>query len=109
MTVATRNWHAWLNTMPPKPDDLHVAGDVVVGNPGVEAILTMRDPQGINPTILLLDLHLVQKPGDWIQVVSVAPARYTRVLPPNSPNYQAVDIFHEGRLIAKIEDIPVVS
>ena len=38
----------------------------------------MREPQGINPAILMLDLHLVQKPGMWPQVLAVAHARYDR-------------------------------
>lgn len=59
MTLESKAWHAWLNTMPPKPDDFHVAGDVIVGNPGILPQLTMREPQGINPTTLVLDLHLI--------------------------------------------------
>ena len=60
--METRNWYAWINTMPPKPDDFHIIGEVFVGNPGVEALLTPKQPQGINPRIFLLDLHLIQKP-----------------------------------------------
>ncbi|MFT7515984.1 MAG: hypothetical protein ACI9QL_005220, partial [Candidatus Omnitrophota bacterium] len=56
----TQNWCAWLNTMPPNPDDFHVKGEVQVANPGVDAILRKREPQGVNPAILLLDQHLVQ-------------------------------------------------
>ncbi|QQZ39767.1 hypothetical protein IF690_17085 [Pseudomonas sp. SK3(2021)] len=109
MTTKCTNWHAWLNAMPPKPDELHVVGDVEVANPGVEAYLTMRTPQGINPTILLLDLHLVQRPGQWIQQLSCAQVRFTRVMPPNSPRYTAIEIFYNGERIKFIEDIPVIS
>ena len=26
--METRNWYAWINTMPPKPDDFHIIGEV---------------------------------------------------------------------------------
>ncbi|HJU40844.1 MAG TPA: hypothetical protein VJ724_14835, partial [Tahibacter sp.] len=83
----TRNWYAWINKMPPPPDDFHVVGEVEVPNPGIEALLTVRSPQGINPDILLLDLHLFQKPGVWPQVVTWVQARYDKVLKPGSPCY----------------------
>jgi hypothetical protein len=109
MTTKCRNWHAWLNTMPPKPDDFHVSGDVLVGNPGVTPVLTMREPQGINPTILLLDLHLVQQPGMWPQQMTCAAAKYSRVMPPGSKNYTAVDIYADGERVALIDIVSVVS
>ncbi|MBC3809862.1 hypothetical protein [Undibacterium aquatile] len=109
MAIQCRDWHAWLNTMPPKPDDFHVAGDVVVGNPGVEAIFTMREPQGINPTILILDLYLNQKPGNWPQVMTCAPAKFSRVMPPNSTSYQAVEIYSQGQKVGFIDHVSVVS
>lgn len=109
MTTQCRDWHAWLNTMPPKPDDLHVVGDVLVSNPGVQPTLTMREPQGINPAILLLDLNLVQQPGMWPQILTCASARFNRVMPPKSPNYQAVEIYSQGQQIALIDTISIVS
>jgi hypothetical protein len=95
--------------MPPKPDDFHVSGDVLVGNPGVQPILTMREPQGINPAILILDLNLVQQPGMWLQVVACASARFDRVMPPNATNYQSVEIFSHGERIALIDHVSVIS
>jgi len=107
--VNCRNWHAWLDTMPPKPNTLHVAGDVVVGNPGVHAVLSMREPQGINPTILILDLHLVQQPGNWPQVVSCASAKFERIISPGSGPYTAIDIYHDDERVALIDDIKVTA
>lgn len=109
MITNCTNWHAWLDTMPPKPDELHVVGDVEVGNPGIEAFLTVRVPQGINPAILLLDLHLFQKPGNWIQKVTCTQVRFRRVMPPNSELYSAIEIFQNGERIAFIDEIPEVS
>ena len=65
----------------------------------------MREPQGINPAILMLDLHLVQKPGMWPQVLAVAHARYDRVLPPGAPPYKSVEVLHNNERVAFIEHI----
>jgi len=107
MTTTCRDWHAWLNTMPPKPDDFHVAGDVLVANPGVQALLTMREPQ--SSSILILDLHLVQQPGIWPQLMTCTCARFDRVMPPNSINYKSVEIYQDGTKIALIDNVEVVS
>lgn len=101
-------WHAWINRMPPPPDDFHVVGDVEVGNPGVEALLTMKVPQGINPAILLLDLNFVQKPGIWPQVLTCVQARFDRVLIPGSTPYTAVEIFHQGQRVLLIDHVDIV-
>lgn len=61
----TKDWYAWLNLEPPRPDDLHVTGQVHVPNPSVKAVLVAKEPTGINPEILILELLLVQQPGDW--------------------------------------------
>ncbi|OLF53403.1 hypothetical protein [Pseudomonas chlororaphis] len=109
MTTNCKNWHAWLDTMPPRPNELHVVGDIEVANPGVKAYLTVRVPQGINPAILQLELHLFQRPGQWIQQITCTQVRFTRVLPPGSPLYTAVEVFHNGERIAFIDEIPHVS
>ncbi len=100
-----RDWYAWLDLMPPSPDDLHVIGEVSVSNPGVDPILVTRTPQGINPRILLLDLLLCQRPGIWPQVLVWKQARFDktgRVL-----RYDQVDIFCGDRVIASVtvEDV----
>jgi len=104
--VKTENWYAWLDTMPPPPDGLHVVGEVEVGNPGIYALLCKRVPQGINPDILLLDLHLIQRPGGWPRVITVVPARFDEV--PALHTYTNVEIFCDGKPIQKI-DVDVVS
>ena len=96
----TSNWHAWINKMPPKPDDFHVTGQVRVSNPGVYALLIKKEPQGINPAILLLDLHLVQRPGIWPQVVSWVPARYDEIIIGSA--YAEVNIFCGSNIIAQV-------
>ena len=105
--MSTRDWYAWLNLMPPKPDDLHVTGEVMVGNPGVQAELCLKEPQGINPQMLLLDLHLVQRPGMWTQQVTWVPCRYDKVLGPSSPRYTSVEVFQDGVSVAamKVDEV----
>src|SRR4029434_1322222 len=90
------DWIAWINKMPPPPDTLHVRGQVVVSNPGVDVFLYKKVPQGINPTILLLKLMVVQRPGIWPQVLpqkSVAYEEVGRSLP-----YKTVEVFENGHL-----------
>src|SRR5437016_3933113 len=97
--IKTQNWHAWINKMPPSPDTLHVRGEVEVSNPGIEVVLFKRQPQGINPAIILLDLFLIQRPGIWPTITMLKPAVYEEV-GRNLP-YTTVDVFHHGE--------PVVS
>jgi hypothetical protein len=103
--MQTRNWYAWLNKMPPGPNSLHVVGEVFVGNPGMQAELTIKEPQGINPAILLLDLHVTQRPGMWPQVMTWVQARFDKVIVPGSPNYTDVEVFAIGQSapIAKLK------
>lgn len=105
----TRNWYAWLDTMPPKPDHLYATGQVQVPNPGVHALLRRKEPQGINPEILLLDLFLIQNPGLWPQIVTWVPARYEEVVAGNEAyTYKEVSIFCGEEIIAQIP-VEIVS
>lgn len=98
----TKEWYAWLNLMPPKPDDLHVTGQVFVGNPGVLAYLNVRGEKGMDSNILLLDLHLVQQPGMWTQNMTWVTARYDKTLSPSSPKYTDVKVFFNDEIIATL-------
>lgn len=100
--METKEWYAWLNLMPPKPDDFHVVGEVLVGNPGIGAYLCVKEPQGINPNILLLDLHLVQKSGVWPQVLTYVQAKFDKILTPTSQRYEQVEVFLNNESIAQI-------
>lgn len=103
VNIAAGGWYAWINMMPPPPDDFHVIGEIEVANPGVKAELTKRIPQGINQKILLLDLHLVQQPGMWPQVMTSATARYDQILTPKSVHFEQVQIFYMGSVIATLD------
>lgn len=98
----TKEWYAWVNLMPPKPDDFHVRGDVLVSNPGVDPILVPKEPQGINPRILMLELYLCQRSGIWPQVQVWKEGRYDKVLPQGG-GYDKVEIYCGGKLIAEVD------
>lgn len=108
MATHCKNWQAWLNKMPPKPDELHVVGDVMVSNPGVRPALTMRNPQGSNPAILILDLYLIQQPGKWTQEKVCAQVKFDRIMPPGVSDYTTVEIYSDGEQIVQI-DVSVVE
>ncbi|QDU35747.1 hypothetical protein Mal4_00290 [Maioricimonas rarisocia] len=102
-SVKTGNWYAWNNLMPPKPDDFHIIGDIEVPNPGVEPVLAQKVPQGVNPAILLLDLFLVQQPGNWPQVVVTKQVRFDR----RNATFEQAQVFCGNEVIAdvKVEDV----
>jgi len=101
--MTSRNWYAWNNLMPPKPDDFHVIGEVYVANPGIKAELVYREPQGINPAILQLDLHLIQQPGIWPQAFTWTQARFDKVYCPKESHYTQVEIFHDNQVIETLD------
>ncbi len=98
--VKTKDWYSWLNLMPPPPDDFHVVGEVHVSNPGVDPLLVPKEPQGINPQILLMDLYLCQRPGIWPQVMLWKPVRYDKVV--RGTKYTQVQVFCGDEVIGDI-------
>jgi hypothetical protein len=100
--LTTRNWFAWNDLMPPQPPSFHIIGDVQVPNPGVDLLLTEKVPQGINPTIILLDLHFIQRPGIWPQMVVTKQVRFDKA----RAQYSRAEVFSGS---VKIADIPVVD
>jgi len=98
--VKSRDWYAWNNLMPPKPDDFHVVGQVYVSNPGVIGELRFKEPQGINPDNALLDLILIQRPGIWPQWFVWIEVRYDKIM--LNAHYTHATIFHEGNAIREL-------
>ena len=96
--VKTYDWYAWNNLMPPRPDDFHIVGMVDLPNPGVVAELVERVPQGINPSILLLNLILFQRPGMWIQVVTPRQVKFDKY----NATYRDVQVFCDDKVIASV-------
>ncbi|WP_116812179.1 hypothetical protein [Steroidobacter cummioxidans] len=100
--MQTRDWAAWIDRMPPPPDGFHVVGEVELGNPGMVAQLVYRQPQGINPTILLLDLEVEQRPGTWPDKIEWVKVRYDVTVTPQMPHYGSVTVFANSQLIAEM-------
>lgn len=84
----------------------YVGGEVLVSNPGIEALLYYRVPQGINPKILMLDLVLIQRPGAWPRVQTWVSAKYIRMGKPGQ--YSDVHILNGplGDLTVKVIPLP---
>lgn len=98
----SKNWYAWLNLMPPKPDDLHVEGLVEVPNPGVIPKLVGRVSQNTNPDVLLLNLFLAQQAGVWPPVISWSVARYDRVVGSTDRPPRRVLVYEDDVIVADL-------
>ena len=100
--VQTRGWHAWIDEMPPSPARLHVAGEIQVANPGVVPLLVSRDAPGAKPGTLRLHLYLSQRPEPWPAVMVWVNATYDKVLIPNDPSIDTVEIFYGDSCLVKL-------
>ncbi len=80
MKMEFQNRRAWQNRMPRLPD-IYVTGEVMVGNPGIEAKFIARAPQRINSRVLHMNLHMMQRSGMWPQVMARVLGRFDKVLP----------------------------
>jgi hypothetical protein len=83
-------FEAWINKMPGSPHKLIVIGAVEVPTPGWKVDLVRAEPQGINPDILLLDVHAVPPSGKVPQIVTRMPVRFEES--PPLREYAQVDI-----------------
>ena len=102
-------WYAWQDTMPNGPSALHVVGDVLVSNPGVSALLTMRISKDTPPGALALDLSLIQQPGIWPQVMAHVQTKFDRYLPATSKQYASVEVYLSSVRIVLIDHIDASS
>jgi hypothetical protein len=92
--------------MPPGPAVLHVAGEVLVNSPGHRAVLTIKEPQGSNPEILLLDLTVLPLEGFHSQVLTWVVVRFELVLGPHRRYEQVQIIDANGReTTVDVEDV----
>jgi hypothetical protein len=98
--METKNWTAWIDLMPPGPKTLHVQGEVRVGTPTSKAVLKVKIPPGINPTILQLNLTVEPHGGPdvmtWVQALYVAPVASGEPVPTQ------VEIIEGGKSIATV-------
>jgi len=104
--IKTSDWNAWIDTMPVQPTPggtLHVTGEVDAGS--ALAFLVKRQPQGINPQVLLLDLQVV---NGIVPVKNPQQVHYRENLE-KGQRYTEVDIFYQGQEEARITEIGIVS
>jgi hypothetical protein len=107
--ISTSHWKAWINMMPGphKPNrgiPLHVIGTVDTHNTDL-AYLESRVPQGINPKILMLDLHVVT---GIVPVHNPQQVHYTQYIK-SKDTYNLIEIYYEGNRVAEIDHIEIVQ
>ncbi|QIF02403.1 hypothetical protein [Roseimicrobium sp. ORNL1] len=95
----TGYWKAWANLQPGPggPKDLHVTAKAEVNSGGWEVKLTKRSPQGINPRILQLELHVTSPSGPATQVKTELDVKYTEK--GGAPLFDKVEVFCGERLL----------
>jgi hypothetical protein len=71
-----KNWSAVHDFMPPRPARLKVRGECTFPTPGFKVTLKKAVPQGINPTILILEKIVVKPTGIEPQIVTTIPVEY---------------------------------
>src|SRR4051794_14391665 len=89
-TLLKGTFKAWIDRMPGSGPKLIVIGDVQVPTTGWHVTLLRHSPQGINPTILILDVSAQQPTGMAGQMITVIPLLYDE-RPPQS-DYAQVTI-----------------
>jgi hypothetical protein len=101
--VQVRDFYAWIDRMPPRLGEFHIAGEVEVPNPGVDAFLVPRKPKG--KKTIAFDLVLVQRPGIWPQVQTWKPVRYDKVIEGPGPTKAEVWCGDETIVDIKVEEV----
>lgn len=78
--ASTSDWKAWGNVQPGSNQALNVTGKVTTATGGWKVALQERNPQGIDPRILILDLNVTPPaPGSIVtQAVVVHPVHYQK-------------------------------
>jgi hypothetical protein len=90
-------WSAVHDFMPPTPARLRVNGTCEMPTPGYTVTLSRASPQGINPRILLLHLHIEPPTGMVIQVITPTPVSYEEQ---TDFHYESVSIIEAGVTIS---------
>lgn len=103
MFIESKSWTAQNDLMPsPEGSTFRVRGTVVVGHPGIVPVLSLSKIQD-KSTALNVDLNLEVQDGFFLQVVTEKEVLLE--LKGNHTNVPWVTIFHDGRILARINDI----
>lgn len=101
MSSNTKDWAAWINTMPGSEHKLIVTGKVETEAGNLVPVLREAVPQGINPAILLLELT-IEVDGDFgTQDIAFRDARFEK--PAKAGQYSNVEILENGEVLAGVE------
>jgi hypothetical protein len=76
MSASCKAWKAVHDFMPPLPARLNVSGECTMPTPGFTITLKPAEPQGINPSILILEKTVTPPTGIEPQHVVTQPATY---------------------------------
>ena len=106
--MESRNWHSWIDTMPPKPHKFYITGEVYIDTIEVKPQLFFKEPQGINDSIILVDLQLAPLHQEIISKNSWIPCRLEKALTTEHTMYKRVQIFYKEDLLADI-DVKITS
>lgn len=96
--IESRNWHAWVDCLPPRPARLQVIGEILVSNPGVVPHLVERFPQRTESRDLIADLLLIQSPGIWPQVMTWKSVSFERL----DVEIDRVEVFFQQQHLASL-------
>ena len=92
------------NRQPPGPPSFYVVATVQVPSLGYTATLKKAVPQGIIPTILILNVVTKKKPGVWPPKITDVDARYD--IKNYKGKFKQVNVFYgKEKGIAKVETV----
>jgi hypothetical protein len=96
-----KEWSAIHDFMPPRPARLRVEGKCTFPGPGYVVTLSKKAPQGINPTILILDKKVTPPKKEASGAKTIEKAEYHEV---TDVHYGQVQIEPDGTTI-KVEEV----
>lgn len=95
-----RNWVAYETSPSANVTVANVTGQVEVHNPGIKAKLSYV-PNDLNPSVLLLRIDFVQRPGVWPEVMTWVTASYSGVLVGDGP-FKEADIVSGEVIVMRV-------
>lgn len=95
------DWTAIHDFMPPRPPRLRVTGKCTFPTAGFKVVLKVKQPQGINPRILMLEKEVIPPAGPAADVVTTIDVRFEEK---TDANYTDVQILPDGVTI-KVQNV----
>jgi hypothetical protein len=98
----TRDWKALeMTDLIGRNGRIAVTGEVAFSGTGTTDSLVLHEPQGTNPTILLLDLKVTNSGGIQGHIAGWHTVSYEQKT--SGHQYQEVDILYDGKIIERIK------